>query len=65
MCVWSDRTEVNFIEAAAAGASNAIALVANIAANLMAFWALLQFVNSTLTWFGQRVGVERLTYQVL
>jgi len=56
---------VNFIEAAAAGASNAIALVANIAANLMAFWALLQFVNSTLTWFGQRVGVERLTYQVL
>jgi len=61
LCV---RTEVNFIEAAAAGASNAVSLVANIAANLIAFWALLHFVNSTLTWFGQRVGVRQLTYQV-
>jgi len=55
---------VNVIEAATAGASNAISLVANIAANVIAFWALFQFVNSTLTWFGQRVGVDQLTYQV-
>ena len=57
------RTEVNVIEAAAAGATNAIAMVANIAANLIAFIALLQFVNATLTWFGQRVGIQQLTFQ--
>jgi len=55
---------VNFIEAAAGGAANAIALVANIAANLIAFIAILYFINATLTWFGQRVGVEKLTYEV-
>jgi len=59
------RSEVNFIEAAAAGASNAVSLVANIAANLIAFLALLQFINATLTWFGQRVGIPQLTFQVL
>jgi len=56
---------VNFIEAAAAGASNAISLVANIAANLIAFIALLHFINATLTWFGQRVGIQELTFQVI
>ena len=64
ICCVHDRTEVNFIEAAAAGASNAISLVANIAANVIAFWALLRFLNSALTWFGQRVGIEQFTYQV-
>jgi len=56
---------VNFIEAAATGASNAVTLVANVAANLIAFLALLQFINATLTWFGQRVGVKQLTFQVI
>ena len=56
---------MNFIQAAAAGATNAVALVANIIANLIAFIALLHFVNATLTWFGQRVGIERLTFQVI
>lgn len=56
---------MNFIEAAAAGAANAIALVANIAANLIAFIAILYFINSTLTWFGHRVGVDKLTYEVM
>jgi len=60
-----DRTEGNIIEAVAAGAGNAIPLVANIAVNLIAFIALLYFVNATLTWFGQRVGIEELTYQVI
>ena len=58
------RTETNAIEAASNGASNAISLVANIAANLIAFLALLEFINTTLTWFGQRVGVQQLTFQV-
>lgn len=45
------------IEAASAGASMSIKLVANIAANLIAFLALLQFVNETLKWLGARAGL--------
>jgi len=52
------------MEAAAVGASNAVSLIANVAANLIAFLALLQFINPTLTWLGQRVGVGQLTFQV-
>jgi len=59
-----DRSEVNFIEAAAAGASSSVSLVANIAANVIAFLSLLQFINATLTWLGQRVGIQQLTFQV-
>jgi len=58
------RTEGNLIEAVAAGAANAIPLVANILVTVIAFVALLHFINATLTWFGQRVGIEELTYQV-
>jgi pyrimidine nucleoside transport protein len=57
--------EVNALEAASNGASNAVSLAANIAANLIAFIALLQFINTTLTWFGQRVGIEELTFQII
>ena len=55
---------MNFIAAAAGGAVNTILLVANIAVNLMALVSILSFVNATLTWFGQRVGVQKLTYEV-
>ena len=60
------REEKNFIEAASNGASLAISLVANIAANLIAFIALLHFVDSTLTWMGHRAGLyePELTFRV-
>ena len=64
VCWLCGRSAVNVIEAAAVGASNAVSLVANIAANLIAFIALLQFINATLTWLGQRVGISQLTFQV-
>jgi len=63
--------ERNVIEAASNGASNAISLVANIAANLIAFLALLEFVNTTLAWFGHRVGLgdepgeQQLSFQLI
>jgi nucleoside permease NupC len=59
----SGRSDVNVIDAASNGASNAVPMVANIAANLIAFISLLEFLNSALTWFGQRVGIEKLTVQ--
>jgi pyrimidine nucleoside transport protein len=60
------RTERNIIEAASNGASQSVKLVANIAVNLIAFVALLDFVNATLVWFGDRVGMDdpKLTFQV-
>ena len=58
------RTERNLVEAAAVGASTSISLVANIAANLIAFLGLLAFVNSSIQWFGSFVGYPDLTFDV-
>ena len=58
------RMEQNFIEAAAAGASQSISLVANIAANLIAFLSLLAFVNAMLSWFGSMVDCPQLSFEV-
>ncbi|XP_067650596.1 solute carrier family 28 member 3-like [Haliotis asinina] len=55
----------NLIEAASDGASMSITLIANIVVNVIAFLALLAFVNATLTWFGNRVGVEDLTFELI
>jgi pyrimidine nucleoside transport protein len=38
--------------------------VANIAANLIAFIAMLEFVNAVLSWFGSFVGFPTLSFQV-
>lgn len=58
------RKERNILEAAAAGASSSIKLVANIAANLIAFLAMLEFVNAVLSWFGSFVGYPEFSFQV-
>ena len=52
------------IEAAAKGASTAIALVANIAANLIAFLAFLAFFNGVLSWLGSMVGRPETSFEV-
>lgn len=56
--------ERNVIEAAAKGASTAIALVANIAANLIAFLAFLAFFNGVLSWLGSMVGRPETSFEV-
>ncbi|XP_064613726.1 solute carrier family 28 member 3-like [Liolophura sinensis] len=55
----------NVLAAASEGASTSIGLVANIAANLIAFIAILAFVNATLKWFGHRIGMynPELTFE--
>lgn len=58
------RTERNILEAASSGAIDAIGLVANIAANLIAFLAILAFVNAVLSWMGEMVNIHGLTFQV-
>lgn len=39
-------------------------LVANIAANLIAFLAVLEFINAALLWFGEMVNIKDLSFQV-
>ena len=58
------RSEHNLIEAASNGASASIKIVGAIAVNVLAFLSLLAFLNATLTWFGDRVGIEGLTFEV-
>ncbi|CAB3989736.1 Solute carrier family 28 member 3 [Paramuricea clavata] len=58
-------TEVNVIEAAASGASNAIPLVANIAANLIAFLAFLAFIDAILSYVGSMVDHPELSFKFI
>ncbi|NWV63528.1 S28A1 protein, partial [Malurus elegans] len=57
--------EQNILEAASNGAATSVGLVANIAANLIAFLAVLEFINAALRWFGEMVDIEGLTFQVI
>ncbi|XP_056272411.1 sodium/nucleoside cotransporter 1 isoform X6 [Pseudoliparis swirei] len=60
----SSGDEKNILEAASSGASASIGLVANIAANLIAFLAILGFINATLKWLGGMVGYPSISFQV-
>ncbi|NXP08564.1 S28A1 protein, partial [Thinocorus orbignyianus] len=57
--------EQNILEAASNGAAASVGLVANIAANLIAFLAVLEFINATLRWLGEMVDIEGLSFQVI
>ncbi|TDH09731.1 hypothetical protein EPR50_G00089010 [Perca flavescens] len=57
--------EKNILEAASSGASASIGLVANIAANLIAFLAILEFINKALIWLGSMVGYPEITFQMI
>lgn len=54
----------NVLEAAARGASDALSIVGNVAANLICFLAALAFLNSTLDFFAGAVGINDLTLEV-
>ncbi|XP_062062793.1 solute carrier family 28 member 3 [Lepus europaeus] len=55
----------NLLEAATQGASSSITLVANITVNLIAFLALLSFVNSALSWFGNMFDYPQLSFELI
>ncbi|XP_062936469.1 solute carrier family 28 member 3 [Cynocephalus volans] len=55
----------NLLEAAAQGASSSISLTANIVVNLIAFLALLSFVNSALSWFGSMLDCPQLSFELM
>lgn len=58
------------MDAASIGAITALPIVAYILASVIAFFSLLGFVNSTLVWLGERIGLilpdyPPLTFQVI
>ncbi|XP_047594721.1 sodium/nucleoside cotransporter 1 isoform X3 [Lutra lutra] len=55
----------NLLEAASSGAAVSVKLVGNIGANLIAFLALLAFVNAALSWLGAMVGAQELSFQLI
>ncbi|XP_014677138.1 PREDICTED: solute carrier family 28 member 3-like isoform X2 [Priapulus caudatus] len=57
--------ERNIIEAASAGASASIKIVAHIAANLLGFLGVLYFVNAALSYFGSLVDFPELSFELL
>ncbi|KAM4618250.1 sodium/nucleoside cotransporter 1 [Polymixia lowei] len=57
--------EQNILEAASSGASASIGLVANIAVNLIAFLAILEFINAALRWFGGMVDYPTVSFQMI
>ncbi|KAM6936819.1 sodium/nucleoside cotransporter 1 [Xenentodon cancila] len=57
--------EQNILEAVSSGASASIGLVANIAANLIAFLAILAFINQALSWLGGMVGYPSVTFELI
>uniref|UniRef100_A0A8C2SNI2 Sodium/nucleoside cotransporter n=1 Tax=Coturnix japonica TaxID=93934 RepID=A0A8C2SNI2_COTJA len=59
------REERNILEAASNGAAASVGLVANIAANLIAFLAVLEFINAALRWFGEMVEIKDLSFQMI
>lgn len=53
----------NLAEAAANGAGVAGQTVAAVICNMLAFISMLGFVNASLAWIGDRVGVDNLSFQ--
>uniref|UniRef100_A0A8D0GE37 Sodium/nucleoside cotransporter n=1 Tax=Sphenodon punctatus TaxID=8508 RepID=A0A8D0GE37_SPHPU len=55
----------NLLEAASQGASASIALVANIAVNLIGFLALLAFFDAALSWLGNMFDYPQLSFKII
>ena len=58
------RDAQNLLEAASSGAALSVKVVTNIAANLIAFLAVLDFINAALSWLGNMVDIQGLSFQV-
>ncbi|XP_074210141.1 sodium/nucleoside cotransporter 1 isoform X4 [Camelus bactrianus] len=55
----------NLLEAASNGAALSVKVVTNIIANLIAFLAVLAFINAALSWLGEMVDVQGLSFQLI
>ena len=53
------------MEAASNGANASLKIIGAIVVNVIAFLSILALFNTTLTFLGNRVGVENLTLEVM
>ena len=60
-----EKTSVNVVEAAAAGASEGVLLAINVGGMLMAFIATIALLNGIVGWAGGLFGIEGLTIQAI
>lgn len=52
------------LDAVILGISQSVAIVVQAIAYIMTFVIILSFVNNTLIWFGDRVGIHNMTIEV-
>lgn len=57
--------ERNIVEAASNGANASLKIIGAIVVNVIAFLSILALFNTTLTFLGNRVGVENLTLEFI
>lgn len=58
-----EKTTVNVIDAATAGAGDGLKLALNVGAMLLAFVALIAMLNGLIGWIGSWFGLEALSFQ--
>lgn len=54
----------NALDAGSRGASQAVFLVGNIIASLVAITAVVAFLDAVISWFGLLVGLEEMSFHV-
>lgn len=59
-----ESAAVNALEAGGNGASQAVKLCANIAANIIALMAFLEFLDAVLGWLGSLIYFNDLSFKV-
>jgi CNT family concentrative nucleoside transporter len=60
-----EKTEVNLIDAAAAGAAQGLKLALNVGAMLLAFIALITMINAAVSGVGDLLGLANLSLEVI
>ncbi|KAK0047765.1 solute carrier family 28 member 3 [Biomphalaria pfeifferi] len=60
-----ENSSQNLLQAASDGATFSIKLVASIMVNMMAFVSILNLINTTLVWIGERAGVPGMTFDLM
>jgi len=59
------KSEGNALDAASKGATEAISLIWNIIANIIAFVSFVAFLNAVISWFGAQVGLKQMSFEWL
>ncbi|CAL1530898.1 unnamed protein product [Lymnaea stagnalis] len=55
----------NLLDAGQTGATSMLSLAGNIATVAFAFFSYISWINKTLEWFGDRVGVDHLSIELI